>query len=234
MRNSNARDLGLNDKDFKSEAKINQFLQDTMSDFKYMIITEYTDESLVLLRRKLCWEISDIMYLPLRILNYSYKETKVNVTLIEKLKSWSKVDFLLYKLYNQTLWNRVYEYGEDFRKELKFYRFQKKRVIKFCKPVALKPWEIERFLDVKKSIMIPKSPWGAEFNIDPVWCLLSKLNLLMFRNIIKIKEYPEICESNQIKLKLKLKPAYCSENKTFGNNTFQIALPILINGIYNL
>ena len=41
--------------------------------FKMVLITEHFDESLVLLRRNLCWDLEDIMYTAMKPGNYTYK-----------------------------------------------------------------------------------------------------------------------------------------------------------------
>ena len=33
----------------------------------FVLITEYMDESLVLLKRKWCWDVKDILYLPAKV-----------------------------------------------------------------------------------------------------------------------------------------------------------------------
>ena len=41
--------------------------------FKTVLITEHFDESLVLLRRNLCWDLEDIIYIAMKPGNYTYK-----------------------------------------------------------------------------------------------------------------------------------------------------------------
>lgn len=40
-----------------------------------MLVAEYIDESLVLLQRLLCWDLTDVTYLKQRVRQYRYKMT---------------------------------------------------------------------------------------------------------------------------------------------------------------
>ena len=70
LRNINAFTLDLKREDFENKTKVNGFLKGVIEDFDHILIAEHLDESLVVMRRRLCWEISDIVYFPLRVKNY--------------------------------------------------------------------------------------------------------------------------------------------------------------------
>ena len=72
LRNINAFTLGLKREDFDNETEVKEFLKGIIRDFDHVIIAEHLDESLVVMRRRLCWEISDVVYFPLRVKNYRY------------------------------------------------------------------------------------------------------------------------------------------------------------------
>ena len=238
-RNPNAHDLGLPAKDFENKTRVDEFIASIVRDFYHILITEHLDESLIVMRRKLCWEISDILYLPLRVKNYNYKRTPLKPNLVEKLTNWSTVDAMLYKTFNETLWNNIIQYGEDFWAELKFYKIQKERILKFCSikmHSLLTNWDLSK-LDA--NIDIPASPWGNSFKIDAVWCLVSRIDEKVMRNILRVKDYPELCDQiipaddvipfhkTRTDVKARLHPGYCSRHVTSRNHTFQISLPLL-------
>ena len=212
-----------------------------------MIISEHHDESLIVMRRKLCWEISDIMYLPLRVVNYEYKQSPLNASLGEKLRNWSMVDLMLHKTFNETLWIQISRYGQDFWKELEFFNIQKKRIFEFCNPIITlakaEASKVRNTLELNEYIVIPESPWGSEYKIDYVWCLMSKIDLVVFRNIIRVKEYPKLCNHLYRKFKhiplttfrkyrnsskVRLNPMFCSQNRTSPNSTFQVPYSVLL------
>ena len=66
--------LGLREDQFENLTEIKTFIESTEREFSHLTIVEHYDESLIVMRRKLCWEISDILYLPLRIGNYSREQ----------------------------------------------------------------------------------------------------------------------------------------------------------------
>ena len=160
-----------------------------------MIILEYLDESLIVLRRKLCWDLIDILSLPLHILTYSYKDFALNSSLIQTLKNWNAVDYKLYETFNATLWKTISSYSSDFEEEKAFYQTQTRKLCTFCLSIFqhFMHGNFEHFLNITDFLVIPKSPWGKEFKIDYTWCILSNTHAMVLKNILRIKEHPEIC-----------------------------------------
>lgn len=64
--NSQAFDLGI-DHD-ASEAHVDKVIKQ-MDGWELVLITEYMDESLVLLKRKMCWTLDDVAYFALKVLS---------------------------------------------------------------------------------------------------------------------------------------------------------------------
>ena len=252
LRSRNSKMLGLSPKNFENNAEIKKFLDNVTSEFLHKIIFEYLDESLIVLRRKLCWEISDILYLPLRVKNYTYKHQPLDPKLLKMLQNWSHADFLLYKTFNETLWKDITIYGPDFWQELEFYRIQKNRLFGFCdRFVTLlrnNSREYTNFIDLDTYIMIPKSQWGQEYRIDYTWCLMTRTKL--HRNMARVYQYPGLCnhitndstdlslssfEKSRTSSQVWINPVFCSKDRTPNMNTFQVPLQIILNStLYNL
>ena len=162
-----------------------------------MTIAEYPDESLIVMRRKLCWEISDILYLPLNARVYQAKNKPLSSTLSDKLRNWSRVDTMLYTAYYRSMWKQISYYGQDFWDELKFYKVQKQRINNFCDPIIRQRFNssgLRIVLDSEQQVTIPASPWGREYIIDSVWCLMNKVTPIRFENIIRVQNHPELCD----------------------------------------
>ena len=254
LRNRNAMMLGLDPEDCENKDKIREFLQKISKEFDHMLISEFPDESLIVMRRKLCWEISDIFYLPLNVKNYSYKRTKGeqdnNNMWENKIIRWSVVDFKLYSKFNETLWREISGYGQSFWKEVDFFKAQTRRIHEFCRQILkliLKHSAQARILlQSEEHIIIPGSPWGGEYRIDHVWCLMSKMNLNAFKTIIRVKQYPELCDQistsddggnnlsfNKFKklrneTLVKMNPLFCSNNLTQDFHSYQVPVEILL------
>ena len=68
-----AFDLGLDHQSFADEDAISDFIRKLEKQIDFVAIAEYFDESLVLIKRMLCWETEDIMYVKHRVRNPAYK-----------------------------------------------------------------------------------------------------------------------------------------------------------------
>ena len=56
-------DLGFDFMDLEPDPSIRKFLRQLESEFSLVLITEYFDESLVMLKRIMCWQLDDILYI---------------------------------------------------------------------------------------------------------------------------------------------------------------------------
>ena len=97
-RNISARFFGLNRR-VSDKATGDALIQHIDRKFGMVLIMERIDESLVLLKRRLCWSTKDILYLPLRVVEYKgkAKETEQDQEeLIAKHRKWSNIDYDMY------------------------------------------------------------------------------------------------------------------------------------------
>ncbi|XP_077147336.1 galactose-3-O-sulfotransferase 2-like [Ranitomeya variabilis] len=93
--------------------------------FNLVLITEYYDESLVLLKHALCWSFYDVLSIPLNSRSNNSKKT-LTLETQEKIKSWNNLDWEMYVYFNNSFWKRVQTFGvermEDEVKELQKIR----------------------------------------------------------------------------------------------------------------
>ena len=97
-RNISARFFGLN-RTVSDKATGDALIQHIDRKFGLVLIMERIDESLVLMKRRLCWSTKDILYLPLRVVEYKgkAKETEHDQEeLIAKHRKWSNIDYDIY------------------------------------------------------------------------------------------------------------------------------------------
>ena len=117
VRNSMMFDLGFKSKYFENRNAVMQYVKYIEEEYDLVLINEYYDESLILLKNLLCWDFDDILYLKQRVcktkssLNY---ENKANIL------SWNHADLLLYHYFNKTLLE------EDFRRFTKICKYSAK------------------------------------------------------------------------------------------------------------
>ena len=124
-------DLGLDRKDHENFTAVRNYIRFLQQEFDLVMLMEYFDESLVLLKRRFCWKIKDILYFKL---NERINKEKQNVTsqVREQIRRWNVGDVLLYDVFNQTLWEMIELEGPDFFKDLAFFRKEKEAMQKAC------------------------------------------------------------------------------------------------------
>ena len=235
--------FGLHPDDAENVSKVNELLRVAKREFEHVLVAEHFDESLIVMRRKLCWEIIDIFYFPLLVQNYHYKNHSLEQELVDKLTNWSRIDAMLYKTFNETLWKNIAQYGEDFWKELTFYRNQKLRIVQFCSSFIESQIKWCNVSDFKQFLDLPGSPWGAAFRIDVVWCIVSKFDLTIIKNTIRVRQYPELCDyivpitnyrhfrKSKTRPEVMLHLDHCSPNKTPEGSTFRLPLSVIRKGL---
>lgn len=123
-RNGQLFDLGDTRAGFIRDGKIDELNQtihmlDNILDL--VLITEHFDESLILLKRLMCWSFRDILYV-----KQNERSDKFRSELTEdqelRLRRWNMADTVLYDHFNQSLRNKVAAYGADFQSDLAAFR----------------------------------------------------------------------------------------------------------------
>ena len=117
--NSNLYDLGLEQENMQNMKLVKSYIDKMEREFDLVMITEYFDESLILLKRLLCWEFQDIVYLKLRS---KKKEINFEKEVEKNILTWNRADAILYDHFNKTLWRKVREAGSTFEEELITFR----------------------------------------------------------------------------------------------------------------
>ena len=129
IRNPLMHDLGLDPRYFLNRNVVKQYIKYIEEEFDLVLINEYYDESLILLKNLLCWDLEDILYMKQRV-----RKTRASLNNEKKanILSWSRADFLLYKHFNSTLWRKIAEAGPKFDKDLQIFREKRKIVQESC------------------------------------------------------------------------------------------------------
>lgn len=136
------------------------------AELNLVLITKYFHESMVMLRRLMCWTLSDILSSASNKLQYSYRN-QANENQEATYREWSKVDYLLYNHFNATFWRRLRSEKEEFWKEVEHFRRINEAVFKFCHTP-----------DEGITLTIPKSEWYEKLTISAPFCRLLSEDLL--------------------------------------------------------
>ncbi|CAH1251920.1 GAL3ST3 [Branchiostoma lanceolatum] len=143
----------------KNTTQIYETIRTVASWYSMVIVTEYWEESLVLLKRKFCWTMYDILHTTRRL--HALKKRKEHAPLTDKQKSnhkrISKIDYMMYDYFNNTFWQRVTEEGPEFWEEVTYYKTLNREVNQHCNSGGGKR-------------VFPAGKWSQEFVIDSTFC----------------------------------------------------------------
>nr|XP_039271108.1 galactosylceramide sulfotransferase-like [Styela clava] len=100
--------------------------------FDLVLISEYFEISLLLLKDLLHWDIKNIVYLSMNARNQSDVE-HVTSDVIDHIRKWNKADYTMYRYFNETFWRRVEAYGKDrLEHDLEEFRKLRKEIEELC------------------------------------------------------------------------------------------------------
>ncbi|XP_078678280.1 galactose-3-O-sulfotransferase 2-like [Branchiostoma floridae x Branchiostoma belcheri] len=135
------------------------------SDFALVLIYEYLDQSLVLLKRYMCWGVTDIMhYVGSTLL--PRKETLARLSTNDHIRNFRRMnsmDYFVYDYFNKTLWRKIEAEGSDFHKEVKNFQNIQKEVAKYCR-AAVGNWTSANHT------VIAASDWNKKFDFTRGMC----------------------------------------------------------------
>ncbi|XP_050985993.1 galactose-3-O-sulfotransferase 2 [Labeo rohita] len=102
-------------------------------DFPLILISEYFDESLVLLKHALCWSLDDVS--SFRLNSRSERSRKpLSAETAERVKEWNSLDWRLYQHFNDTFWKRIDStFGQTkLQQEVELLRAKRRNLEQMC------------------------------------------------------------------------------------------------------
>ena len=138
----------------QDKATLSRHFHQLDSQFLLVMIREHLDESLVLLKRLLCWDFKDIVYMA------GQEDATVDSEVVQSLsgdaqdlhRQQNSMDYALYEYFNTTLWNTVRDHGSDFWRDLAYFRDVRQQVTWYCGQVA--PYG-EGYVQLAESVSSP-------------------------------------------------------------------------------
>lgn len=120
VRNGMFFDLGLSPIIQDNEHRIRDAIKDIEKEFALVLIMEYFDESLVLLKREFCWDLDDVIYIKQNQRKPGNNPSKRGLSpqLKNRIRVWNRADVLLYEHFNKTFWEKIKQHGPGFYKDL--------------------------------------------------------------------------------------------------------------------
>lgn len=158
-RNAMGKDFGFPRGIKQTDKKrINAHLQMLRKDFKLVMVMERFDESLVLMKRDLNWDFSDIIYLESN--SHKHKTIMINASEERMFESTSFLDYAVYNFFKRIFDQRVRKEGNMFYSEVEDFKNVLQEVGTFC----MKAEKLE-------TLIIPKSKWSKSFVVTTQDCL---------------------------------------------------------------
>ena len=105
-------DLGLSAANLEIPAKVDEKVNQLSKEFDLVMMTEFFEESLILLREAMCWSFRDIAYIAK---NKRAAKRKRDVTDEASgiLKEWLWAEFKLYDFFRERFLEKVDDYGKE-------------------------------------------------------------------------------------------------------------------------
>ena len=125
-------DLGLDYKYYENITFMRRAVKTIDQDFDLVLMMEHFDESMVLLKRRLCWSFDDVVFFKT---NERLKKNKRRVLTPEHedmIKTWNSADVALYDYFVDKFWKEIEKEGPDFYDDLQELRERKKYYFNLC------------------------------------------------------------------------------------------------------
>lgn len=132
LRNLLSFDFGLENNLEADNPLVMTGIQELSRHFDFVLLMEYFEESLILLKDTLCWTMEDILYFKLNVRKKS-SVSRLTHGMRAKALWWNGADWKLYQHFNTTFWNRVEAFGRNrMERELKELRRKNNEMKSIC------------------------------------------------------------------------------------------------------
>ena len=159
-KNGQLYDFGIVHKNV-SEGSLRSKIDRLGKEIDLVLLTEYLDESLILLKQLLCWEYDDIIYLSKGVRSKSHRYN-MSDEIKQKIRRWNAGDVLLYNHFNRTFWQKVSEYGSSFESDVAEFRRLKQIATDKCVDSNEHDTKDKR----EDKLVLSKSQKGDDYCID--------------------------------------------------------------------
>ncbi|XP_064637911.1 galactose-3-O-sulfotransferase 2-like [Lineus longissimus] len=165
-KNCIAREFGYDPSQFLvTPNKMASFADKLDGIFDLVMIKEYYFESVVLMKRKLCWSLEDMISNHLN----SNPENRNRVTqekvknLMETYRNWSKIDYVLYERFLVIFRRKIRETGPGFHKEVSLLKYLNQVVTQHCGKAS------------NVHLLVPETEFSQKFLVTPQLCDMLKV-----------------------------------------------------------
>uniref|UniRef100_A0A803JS87 Galactose-3-O-sulfotransferase 4, gene 6 n=1 Tax=Xenopus tropicalis TaxID=8364 RepID=A0A803JS87_XENTR len=187
-------DLGLDPDTPFNESLVRAEVRKIERTFQLVLLSEYFDESMVLLKEELCWDLDDVVTFKL---NAREASTPLEERETEMLRAWNALDWYLYVYFNRTFWEKVERFGrERMDTEVRKLKERRQELVEIClegsNPVRaneIKEKSIKPFQFGQEKIM----GWVVKMDLEPstrAWCVQMVTPELRYKDILGARQFP--------------------------------------------
>lgn len=199
---------------------ITEYLDYLETQFSHMVLTDFYDESLILLKRKFCWDMKSIIYMSLMVKNTS--KTKDNIRKTHYKQSVQQKNYLDHILYGHFLKihrRQITNEGMSFQEEIQIFRRINEQVKVFCRDWCHNSSDS---MNPNHSIRIKSTKYNKDFIVDSSDCFLMTIQIPDFEPRLYFEQYQTLCEKNYKYLENRNVPLFqfCTRFKDFFHKEF--------------
>ena len=183
-----------------------------------VLIYERLPEAMIMMKRKLCWGMKDVLYSHAR--RAVYKKPAVNETLVKLHKSWSPLDYIFYDHFTKVLEHTISIQDETFSQEVALFEEYSQKTGDFCANVCRRLGSLIKDDTPRISLenvlfdyeLFDRGPWDLAFNITGLDCIMMVLDPVIYREAQKVHLFPENCKTDHRDHRtLKVDHRYCGD-----------------------
>ncbi|XP_028942962.1 galactose-3-O-sulfotransferase 4-like, partial [Antrostomus carolinensis] len=116
----------------RNQTLLTMILQQLETTFHFILLTEYFDESLILLRHALCWPDEDIMVFTQNS-RFFGDIPPISPLQMTRFRAWNDLDWVLYTHLNRSFWKRAESFGAArLRREVDRLRQRRAALARRC------------------------------------------------------------------------------------------------------
>ncbi|XP_078583797.1 galactosylceramide sulfotransferase-like [Branchiostoma floridae x Branchiostoma japonicum] len=124
-------DLGYDSDQMTSSQTIQAAIDRIDQIFSVVMVADYFEESLILLKHVLCWSLDDVTFFKVNV--RSDKSVRhVTAEMAGKIRQWNKADAMLFEHFNRTLWSKLSKLPFNWRQEVRLLKERNQRLKDAC------------------------------------------------------------------------------------------------------
>ncbi|XP_013407814.1 galactose-3-O-sulfotransferase 3 [Lingula anatina] len=156
-------------------------------EFDFVVILEYFEESLILLRRMLCWATHDMLYTqqkPGSSFSEYYKSSHTaNPVVVQKHRELSYADYILYDYFKLKTEKLIESQDDDFFNEVRNFKTVNGKVTRFCQNKTARNRD--------ETLKMAPTRWSSGFTLRREYCHLLAIDANRYSILLKKGKFLE-------------------------------------------